>query len=208
MDENKDLSGTQQPDAQPAEKGEQGAGKLFTQAEVDNIIRERLARERAKNAPQEPTEEEKRAKDLSIRENRLSCREYVMENRLPAELLDVLDTSDHEKFIKNAEKLSGLLRENQPATRGDSALITEIRRRVAREELLPDVLASRLTGETEDEIRADAREWHRIVNIIQGPAPLFHPASETGGWGNDLASAFQRTPHTPKTFPPGMNEKE
>ena len=206
MDENKDLSGTQQPDAQPAEKGEQGAGKLFTQAEVDNIIRERLARERAKNAPQEPTEEEKRATELTLRENRLSCREYVMENRLPAELLDVLDTSDHEKFIKNAEKLSGLLRENQPDTRGDSALITEIKRRVAREELLPDVLVSRLTGDTEAEIRADAAELQQIVNAIKGPPPMFQPSFDYGN--RDIASAFQRTPHTPKTFPPGMNEKE
>lgn len=206
MDENKDLSGTQQPDAQPAEKGEQGAGKLFTQTEVDNIIRERLARERAKNSPQEPTEEEKRAKDLSIRENRLSCREYVMENHLPAELLDVLDTSDHENFIKNAEKLSGLLREDKPAARGDSALISEIRQRIAREENLPDVLVTRLTGDTEAEIRADAAELRQIVRVIKGPPPMFQPSSDYGS--GDIASAFQRTPHTPRTFPPGMNEKE
>lgn len=206
MDENKNQSGTQQPDVQPAGNGEQGEGKLFTQAEVNDIIRDRLARERAKNVPQEPTEEEKRAKELSIRENRLSCREYVMENHLPAEILDVLDTSDHEKFIKNAEKLSGLLRENQPATRGDSALIAEIRQRVAREEQLPDILISRLTGDTEEEIRADAAELRRIARVIKGPAPLFQPAeSDIGG---NIAAAFQRTAHTPKTFPPGMNGKD
>ena len=206
MDENKDQSGTQKPDAQPAGNGEQGEGKLFTQAEVNDIIRDRLARERAKNVPHEPTEEEKRAKELSIRENRLSCREYVMENRLPAELLEVLDTSDHEKFIKNAEKLSGLLRENQPATRGDSALIAEIRQRVAREEQIPDILISRLTGDTEEEIRADAAQWRQIVRAIKGPPPLFQPAeSDIGG---NIAAAFQRTAHTPKIFPPGMNGKD
>ena len=100
----------QQPNTQPAENGDQGGGKLFTQAEVDKIIKERLARERAKAVPQEPTEAEKREANLTARENRLSCREYLLDNKLPTELLEVLDTSDVAKFRRAAETVHGLMK--------------------------------------------------------------------------------------------------
>lgn len=114
MDEITDKNNEPQPNTQPAENGNQGGGKLFTQAEVDKIIKERLARERAKAAPQEPTEAEKREKDLTARENRLSCRAYLMDNSLPSELLDVLDTSDIEKFRKAAATVSRLMKDQRP----------------------------------------------------------------------------------------------
>lgn len=110
MDEITDKNIDPQPNTQPAENGNQGGGKMFTQQEVDRILKERLARERAKAAPQEPTEAEKREKDLTARENRLSCREYLLENSLPKELLDVLDTSDVAKFRRAAETVHGLMK--------------------------------------------------------------------------------------------------
>lgn len=100
----------QQPNTQPAENGNQGGGRLFTQQEVDRILKERLARERAKATPQEPTEAEKREKDLTARESRLNCRAYLLDNGLPAELLDVLDTSDVAKFQRAADTVHSLMK--------------------------------------------------------------------------------------------------
>ena len=48
-----------------------GTEKTFTQEEVNNIVQERLARERAKN---EPTPAELREKELTARENTLQRR--------------------------------------------------------------------------------------------------------------------------------------
>ena len=110
MDEITDKNIEQQPNTQPAENGNQGGGRMFTQQEVDRILKERLARERAKAAPQEPTEAEKREKDLTARESRLSCRAYLLDNSLPAELLDVLDTSDVAKFQRAADTVHGLMK--------------------------------------------------------------------------------------------------
>lgn len=62
---------------QPEDNG--GDGRTFTQAEVNRIIADRLARERSK---QEPTAEEQRARELDARENRLKCREYLDQHQL------------------------------------------------------------------------------------------------------------------------------
>ena len=41
---------------------------------------------------------------MKNRENRLSCQEYLLEKGYPAELLNVIDTSDVEKFKNKADK--------------------------------------------------------------------------------------------------------
>ena len=111
-----DQNTEQQPTTQPADNGNQGGSKMFTQEEVNQIVRERLARERAKNTPPEPTEEEKqqqameqRMKDLSTRENRFECRSYVADRRLPDELLDLFDTSDFNEFVRKADTFMGVV---------------------------------------------------------------------------------------------------
>lgn len=111
MDQENNQNTNQEPTTQPTDNGEQGGGKLFTQEEVNNIIRDRLARERAKSIPQEPTEDEKRKLELDARESKLLCREYLQQSGLPPQLADVLDTSDQEEFRKKANIVSGLLRE-------------------------------------------------------------------------------------------------
>lgn len=111
-----DQNTEQQPTTQPADNGNQGSERMFTQSEVNQIVKERLARERAKNTPPEPTEEEKqqqameqRMKDLSTRENRFECRSYVADRRLPAELLDLFDTSDFNEFVRKADTFMGVV---------------------------------------------------------------------------------------------------
>lgn len=196
MEQENTQNNNQQPNTQPADNGEQGSGKLFTQEEVNTIIRDRLARERAKNTPAEPTEEEKRLNDLTIRENRLACREYVMDQGLPAKLLEVLDTSNQEDFKAKADIVSGLLRDNH-TSKADSAAIVEMKRRIAQENGIPAELAERLCGDTESDIYKDAGVLMGIVQAIKGPAPLFDPEScHFSGTG----SGFKNTKHVPRQY--------
>lgn len=103
---------TQQPTTQPADNGNKGGGeRLFTQEEVNHIVRDRLAKDRAKRAPAEPTEAEKKEMELTARESRLSCREHLLDNGLPSSLLDAFDTSDVDKFKKAVDVVSGIIAE-------------------------------------------------------------------------------------------------
>lgn len=86
----------------PEETGDQGGAKLFTQDEVNRIVSERLARERAK---MEPSPADVRESQLKARESRLDCRDYLESLAKSGKaasgvvgLLDILDTSDPVKF--------------------------------------------------------------------------------------------------------------
>lgn len=84
-------------EAAKADPGVSGAsGKLFTQDDVNRIVSERLARDRADRAA--PSPEDEREKALKAREARLDCRDFLDSKKLPAALLDVLDCSDVERF--------------------------------------------------------------------------------------------------------------
>lgn len=74
-------------------------GKMFTQEEVNRIVSERLAREREK-----PVDDE-REKNLKAREARLDCRDYLDSKKYPVKLLDLLDSSDVEKFKAAADAM-------------------------------------------------------------------------------------------------------
>lgn len=80
--------------ADPSAKGE--GGKTFTQEDVNRIVSERLARDRADRAV--PSLGDEREKALKAREARLDCWDYLNSKKLPAALLDILDCSDVEKF--------------------------------------------------------------------------------------------------------------
>lgn len=99
-----ELENNMQPGAPGTEP--QGNGKMFTQEEVNQIVSDRLKKERAKS---EPSEQDKRNSELDTKENNLNCREYLMSNSYPPELIEILDTSNSEKFIENVEKLRELL---------------------------------------------------------------------------------------------------
>lgn len=106
---------TNNPTAQPTESNATPAAtggtpqeeRKFTQAEVNQIVADRLARER-KNAPNEstaPTAEEAKMKELEAREAALSCREYISEKKYPEKLLEVFPTTDRPAFEASVEKL-------------------------------------------------------------------------------------------------------
>lgn len=93
---NENNTAAQQTNADPAVNGEsKQQGRTFTQEEVNQIVSNRLAQERAKG---EPTEAEKRESELAAREAALACREYISQKSYPHELLDILPTSDAEAF--------------------------------------------------------------------------------------------------------------
>lgn len=104
---------TQSASTQPEENGGTG-GKMFTQDEVNKIVSDRLNRERTKA---EPSEQDKRNGELSARENRLNCREYLLEKGYSSELLNIINTDDSDKFINDVEKLVKLfpnIKEDSP----------------------------------------------------------------------------------------------
>lgn len=78
-EEVKDLNTEQQPtNSTPEEKvGGQGGGKMFTQEDVNRIVAERLAKERAKGTRPAESEVDQRERDLSAREAVLQCQDYL-----------------------------------------------------------------------------------------------------------------------------------
>lgn len=92
----------QRATTQPEGNGATAPGKTFTQEQVNQIVSERLARERTKA---EPSPEETREKDLSARENKLTCKEFVTEGKYPNALLEIFDTSDADKFKASVDAL-------------------------------------------------------------------------------------------------------
>jgi len=92
---------------QPNQEGQQG--KMFTQEQVNEIVKKRLERQKednldAQNLEERAKELEAKERDFSLRESRFSCREYLNEKGYPDDLLDILDTSDLKKFKEKADK--------------------------------------------------------------------------------------------------------
>ena len=85
---------------------EDAGGRTFTQEEVNRIVSERLQKERSKAAL---SAADQREADLQAREARLTCREFVTEKGYPLGLLDVLDTSDFERFQAALQKLDEII---------------------------------------------------------------------------------------------------
>lgn len=110
MEENKELSGQQPENSTPEENRGQGE-KLFTQADVDRIIGERLKRVRMEK--QDTAELEAREKAVAARESALKCREYLADHGYPAELLDVINTSDADEFGRRADKAYSVISDMQ-----------------------------------------------------------------------------------------------
>ena len=103
MNEN-NVNQTEPINTQPEDNGVQ-AEKTFTQDEVNKIVSDRLAKERSKAEQVKSDEDAQRAAELTARENKLICKEYLMDNNYPMEMLDCMDTSDPEKFKNNAKSI-------------------------------------------------------------------------------------------------------
>lgn len=123
MSENTNQNGTQTAqDATPAGTGGQGeSGRTFTQDDVNRIVSERLAHERAKAAP-DPMEQ--RERELAAREAAMTCKEYIAEKKYNAGLLELFDTSDADKFKASVDKLVELFPDVDPANAAKTPIFT------------------------------------------------------------------------------------
>lgn len=116
-EEIKTTGGQAAETTQPEVNGASTGGKTFTQEDVNKIVSERLAKERAKQEPQaDPVAEQfaQRERDLVARENKMTCREYVKSRGLNENLMDIFDTSDSEAFQKKVDQLLELYPQINP----------------------------------------------------------------------------------------------
>ena len=98
--------------------GNGAPGRTFTQEEVNKIVSERLQKERARaSAAESGPALAAREQALEDRESRMSCLEYLREQGLQEELLDILDTKNAEAFRQQVSRLVALC----PALDGHAA---------------------------------------------------------------------------------------
>ena len=91
----------------------QGTGeKLFTQEQVNTIVQDRIAKEKAKY--------EKQIADMQAevgqREKRLEAREKLAEKGLPVELVDLVRLDDDKAFNTSLELLERTYKQRQPGS--------------------------------------------------------------------------------------------
>lgn len=88
----------QNQNADPASS--QGTGeKTFTQEDVNRIVGERLAKEKAKSSGE--ADLAKREQELARRELHMSAREMLSEKGLPIQLCEALNCADQESMEKS-----------------------------------------------------------------------------------------------------------
>ena len=84
--------------------GDPGSGRTFTQEEVNRIVADRLAKERARASKSVDPETDHREQELTAREQILECRDYLeTENRryganYPVELVSLFGAMDLPQF--------------------------------------------------------------------------------------------------------------
>ncbi|MCX4257859.1 MAG: DUF4355 domain-containing protein [Oscillospiraceae bacterium] len=116
MEDNNNINQNANPAA------DQGTGeKTFTQEEVNRIVGERLAKEKAKNSGE--ADFAKREQELAQRELKFTAKELLSKKGLSVELLDALNCTDEEtmkKSISTIEKVFNDYKSNvqQPVFKG------------------------------------------------------------------------------------------
>lgn len=120
MEETREAMTTEEQATEPAETGTQepqepeGAheGKTFTQDEVNEIVRRRLAKEREKFTTLMDSEGEKklieREKAVLKRELRADALDKLKEAGLPVSLAELVDYSDEESYTASFERVRGV----------------------------------------------------------------------------------------------------
>ena len=109
---------TNQQQSTPPE-GNGSTGKMFTQEEVNTIVRERLARERAKGTTEPDTTQssemdtEKAAlaaerEKLDADRKNFECERYCKENDIDVKLVELIGADEPEKFKEKAESLRSI----------------------------------------------------------------------------------------------------
>lgn len=88
----------------------QGTGeKTFTQEDVNRIVQERLAKEKAKNSGD--ADYAKREQELLQRELRMDAKEILIDKGLPVQLLDALNCTDKKTMEKSIATIETVFNE-------------------------------------------------------------------------------------------------
>lgn len=85
--------------------------KLFTQEEVNEIVRKRLSK--VKKNEVSDSNLMTREKELTKRESYLNCKEYLIRSGYDMDMIEIIDTSDFENFIKKADLMNKKLGERE-----------------------------------------------------------------------------------------------
>lgn len=94
--------------ANPA--ADQGTGeKTFTQDDVNRIVQERLAKERAKSSGE--ADFAKREQELARRELHMTAKELLSEKNLPVQLFDALNCTDEDTMKKSIATIEKIFNE-------------------------------------------------------------------------------------------------
>ena len=94
--------------ADPA-AGQETGEKTFTQEDVNRIIQERLAKEKAKNNGD--ADFAKREQELVQRELHMTAKEMLSEKGLPVQLFDALNCTDKETLEKSISTIETVFNE-------------------------------------------------------------------------------------------------
>ena len=105
MNDNMNTENTQLTQA------DNGGTKTFTQDDVNRIVQDRLAKDRAKASE----EISKREQELNDREFRLNSRQKLIDRGFPEDMLDVLNCSSEDAFNKALDRLEAFLMERTPS---------------------------------------------------------------------------------------------
>lgn len=104
MEDNNNINQNANPAA------DQGTGgKTFTQEDVNRIVGERLAKEKAKNSGE--ADLAKREQELAQRELHMSAKELLSEKGLPVQLFDALNCTDEETMKKSISTIEKIFNE-------------------------------------------------------------------------------------------------
>lgn len=133
MTDNNTPNTTQQAGTQP--EGNGTAGKVFTQEEVNSIVKDRLARERAKGQTSDTTDDSSAKLDaekaqleadrqkLQDDRNAFECERYCKENGIDTQLVELIGSSAPEEFKKKAESLRSVFAKADKKSVGTYVLV-------------------------------------------------------------------------------------
>lgn len=91
--------------------------RTFTQEDVNRIVQERLAKEKAKSSGE--ADFAKREQELARRELHMSAREMLAEKGLPTKLLDALNCTDKDALEKSIATIETVFNEYKEKSRGE-----------------------------------------------------------------------------------------
>ena len=106
MEDNNNINQNANPAA------DKGTGeKTFTQEDVNRIVGERLAKEKAKNSGE--ADFAKREQELVRRELHMTAKELLSEKGLPVQLFDALNCTDEETMKKSIATIEKIFNEQK-----------------------------------------------------------------------------------------------